>query len=198
MLSGPCLNAAARSDWNTVFFLLNIKSVVDIHARHLEHPEGFRLLDYAQEQNKSAAILRLQQLGAVPSYDIKLFKAAADGAWDDVYELLHLYNININLRNTVHPEGWTLLDYAIAQDKMDVIHDLVINKEGKDAQTLNTFFITFTQEIQQQASSIHQPLPISAHLNPYYKSTLNAIKPVNTHPTSRAIFNFNFRKPGHR
>lgn len=177
MLSGPCLRAAARGDWKTVFFLLQFKGVVDINAQDLSHPEGFRLLDYAQTEHLPPVLIQhLKQLGATPSYDIALFRFAARGDWDKVYALLHQYQIDVNLQNIMHPANWTLLDYAIDQEEIHVIHDLMINKNAKDSQTLTPMIKNFSKEIQQQAPLLQRPVALRAKFNPYYDNLLQKIK----------------------
>lgn len=116
MLTGPALAAAAKNDWQTVFFLLALNqfhhgAIVNIHARNLEHPQGFRLIDYA-EHNNSSLIPALCWYGATISYDIKLFKAAALNNWEYIFYLVDNRIVDINTENIMHPERWRVLDYA--------------------------------------------------------------------------------------
>lgn len=114
MLTGPGLRAAARGDWNTVFWLL-YHQLMDVNARHVEHPQGFRLLDYSEEQRRGDLSFLLLRLGATPSWDIKVFRAAQNANWEQVLEIVATKLFNPNQPNDLHPAQWTLMDYAISQ-----------------------------------------------------------------------------------
>lgn len=138
MLTGPCLNAAARNDWHTVFTLLSMEGAVNFQARHDKHPRGFRLFDYAEREGKAELIIQLWKLGLRPSYDIKLFTAAEEERWNDVYRLLLTGVAHVNWQNEMHPQRWTLVDYASAQNKFEIINNLLIHWHAKCAETLQS------------------------------------------------------------
>lgn len=173
MLTGPCLNAAARSDWNTVFFLLNIQGAVNIDTRHNQHAEGFRLFDYAERDDNPALNLRIKlwAFGARPSYDVKVFAAAKQGRWADVYQLLLKGLAKINWQDQMHPKHWTLVDYAIEQDHFRVINDLLINWGGKTAEILSAQLNYEEAEHEVRRLSTKSPL-----YSPHYQAILASLE----------------------
>ncbi len=155
MLTGPILKAASRYDWRTVFTFLEINQfqpIIDFQARDLENNKGFRLFDYAERydsdhpEDKTPMTLKLWKYGIRPSYDIKAFTAAAQGDWENVFKLIELDVIDINLENDMHPLRWTLLNYAMDQGNFNAINHLLINLQAKET--------TYDPQAQEQSDSM--------------------------------------------
>ncbi len=133
MLTAKVLHAAANNDWQTVFSLLEFNKqhflrrgsfLIDFSMSAPNHPQRFRLYDFATLEGVELGVrLKLYQYGVRPSYDLEVFRFAQTHNWVQVFNTLTL-NIqkngallDINARNPLHEEGFGLFEYAEVDDK---------------------------------------------------------------------------------
>ncbi|MBS0285754.1 MAG: hypothetical protein JSR17_00135 [Proteobacteria bacterium] len=166
MLTGPTLAAAAKNDWRTVMFLLRLNqayngTIIDIHARDLSHPAGFRLIDYAEKAHPSLPPI-LISYGATISYDVKLFNAAENNYWPIVFYLIDNHLIDINTKNMMHEERWTILDYAALVTENEKLISALLERGAKSG-TIRAQTSLATQALTPSSlvpPILHQPKPI--------------------------------------